>query len=75
MKAEKKVAEKEAKQKQQSEKHPNKPALAPGPENGLGTDEESVDPNVSCSPVVAVRISLAASYLISNRAVFGESDW
>ncbi|XP_059570016.1 lysine--tRNA ligase isoform X1 [Alligator mississippiensis] len=45
LKAEKKVAEKEAKQKQQSEKHPNKPALAPGPENGLGTDEESVDPN------------------------------
>ncbi|XP_019391011.1 PREDICTED: lysine--tRNA ligase [Crocodylus porosus] len=45
LKAERKVAEKEAKQNEQSEKQPNKPASAPGSENGLGADEESLDPN------------------------------
>lgn len=47
LKAERKIAEKEAKQKEQSEKHPNKPFLAADSENNIGADEESLDPNVS----------------------------
>lgn len=45
LKAERKTAEKEAKQKEQSEKHLNKPSLTS--EDNVGTDEESLDPNVS----------------------------
>ncbi|XP_015729797.1 lysine--tRNA ligase isoform X1 [Coturnix japonica] len=44
LKAERKMAEKEAKHKEQSEKHPNKP-LAADSENNVGADEESLDPN------------------------------
>nr|XP_005310257.1 lysine--tRNA ligase isoform X1 [Chrysemys picta bellii] len=45
LKAERKVADKEAKQKEQSEKHLSKSALTLGSENGNGADEESLDPN------------------------------
>ncbi|KAM9625067.1 lysine--tRNA ligase isoform 4-T4 [Morphnus guianensis] len=45
LKAERKIAEKEAKQKDQSEKHSNKPSLASDSENNVGADEESLDPN------------------------------
>ncbi|POI35059.1 hypothetical protein CIB84_001189 [Bambusicola thoracicus] len=45
LKAERKIAEKEAKHKEQSEKHPNKPSLAADSENNIGADEESLDPN------------------------------
>lgn len=47
LKAERKIAEKEAKHKEQSEKHPNKPPFAADSENNIGADEESLDPNVS----------------------------
>lgn len=50
LKAERKIAEKEAKQKDQSEKHSNKPSLASDSENNIGADEESLDPNVSIWP-------------------------
>lgn len=45
LKAERKVADKEAKQKEQSEKHLSKSALTLGSENCNGADEESLDPN------------------------------
>lgn len=45
LKAERKIAEKEAKHKEQSEKHPNKPSLATDSEDNIGADEESLDPN------------------------------
>uniref|UniRef100_A0A8C0FIU5 Lysine--tRNA ligase n=1 Tax=Bubo bubo TaxID=30461 RepID=A0A8C0FIU5_BUBBB len=38
-------AEKEAKQKEQSEKHSNKPSLTSDSENNVVADEESLDPN------------------------------
>lgn len=47
LKAERKIAEKEAKQKEQSEKLSNKPSLASDSENNVAADEESLDPNVS----------------------------
>uniref|UniRef100_A0A8C5T8F5 Lysine--tRNA ligase n=1 Tax=Malurus cyaneus samueli TaxID=2593467 RepID=A0A8C5T8F5_9PASS len=43
LKAERKIAEKEAKQKEQSEKHSNKPSLTS--EDNVGADDESLDPN------------------------------
>ncbi|KAK4814555.1 LOW QUALITY PROTEIN: hypothetical protein QYF61_023754 [Mycteria americana] len=45
LKAERKIAEKEAKQKEESEKHSNKPSLTSDSENNIGADEESLDPN------------------------------
>ncbi|XP_032652266.1 lysine--tRNA ligase isoform X1 [Chelonoidis abingdonii] len=45
LKAERKVADKEAKQKEQSEKHLSKSTLTLGSENCNGADEESLDPN------------------------------
>ncbi|OXB78346.1 UNVERIFIED_CONTAM: hypothetical protein H355_009117 [Colinus virginianus] len=45
LKAERKIAEKEAKHKEQSEKHSNKPPLASDSENNIGAEEESLDPN------------------------------
>ncbi|KAM6195278.1 lysine--tRNA ligase isoform 3-T3 [Sarcoramphus papa] len=45
LKAERKIAEKEAKQKEQSEKHSNKPSLTSDSENNIAADEESLDPN------------------------------
>ncbi|XP_065272526.1 lysine--tRNA ligase [Emys orbicularis] len=45
LKAERKVADKEAKQKEQSEKHLSKSAFTLGSENCNGADEESLDPN------------------------------
>uniref|UniRef100_A0A8C0FKS0 Lysine--tRNA ligase n=1 Tax=Bubo bubo TaxID=30461 RepID=A0A8C0FKS0_BUBBB len=45
LKAERKIAEKEAKQKEQSEKHSNKPSLTSDSENNVVADEESLDPN------------------------------
>lgn len=50
LKAERKIAEKEAKQKEQSEKHSNKPSLASDSENNIGADEENLDPNVRIWP-------------------------
>ncbi|KAM6409001.1 lysine--tRNA ligase-like [Rhynochetos jubatus] len=45
LKAERKIAEKEAKQKEQPEKHSHKPALTFDSESSVGADEESLDPN------------------------------
>lgn len=50
LKAEKKLAEKEAKQKELSEKQQSQAAAAVSnhaTDNGVGTEEESLDPNVS----------------------------
>ena len=49
LKAEKKLAEKEAKQKELSEKQLNQTASAPNhtADNGVGAEEETLDPNVS----------------------------
>lgn len=49
LKAEKKVAEKEAKQKELSEKQLSQTAAATNhtTDNGVGAEEESLDPNVS----------------------------
>lgn len=52
LKAERKIAEKEAKHKEQSEKHPNKPSLATDSEDNIGADEESLDPNVSVATCI-----------------------
>lgn len=59
LKAERKIAEKEAKQKEQSEKHSDKPSLTSDSENNIGADEESLDPNVS--------IRLHAYYCSENK--------
>lgn len=59
LKAERKVAEKEAKQKEQSEKHLKKPALSSDSENNIGADEETLDPNVS--------VWLRAYYCFENK--------
>ncbi|XP_074864675.1 lysine--tRNA ligase isoform X2 [Carettochelys insculpta] len=45
LKAERKVAEKETKLKEQTGKHPSKPALTLASESCNGADEESLDPN------------------------------
>lgn len=67
LKAERKIAEKEAKQKEQSEKHSNKPSVTSDCENNIGADEESLDPNVSVWP--------HACYCSENKYYWFTSDF